>query len=179
MRLINRRPVSAVMIVLLTCCLAGCYTLLKHPTTVELTDDMDFASCTDCHDSYPYPGPYDEVAPWSPPPWWYPPVVIVNEGGKQRTIVDRAKVERTDEDSLIGRRKITPPPGVTPGLGVSTPAAGGTAQPGATPATEGQPTIIKREAPANESGTRTIENKKVEKAGGQDTKRSNETKEKK
>lgn len=180
MWLINRRHASALVTVVLCCSLVGCYTLLKHPRTGETAEDMDFASCTDCHDSYPYPGPFEPYEPFVDlPPWWYPPVVIVNDGGKQRTIVDREKVERSDDEGLIGRRPIVPPLGVTPGTGVSTPPVGGTGQTALPPAAGSPPAIIKRQAPPNESGTRSIENKKVEKESNQGSRRSDETKEKK
>lgn len=179
MWLTNRRRLAALIIALLSCSLAGCYTLLKHPKTGDVADDMDFASCTDCHESYFYPGPYDPIGPWQPPPWWYPPVVIVNEGGKQRTIIDRDRVEKSDDNGLIGRRPIEPPPGITPGPGTSPPPVGGVEQPGSQPSTGGQPAVIKREAQGNDSGARPIEDKKVEKRSNQDSKRSDGTKEKK
>ncbi len=177
---INRRGVSALIVGVLACSLASCYTLLKHPKTGEPAEDMDFASCTDCHESYPYPGPYDEIAPWDLPPWWYPPVVVVRDGPTRRTVIDREQVERLDSQGLIGRRRIEPPPGVNPGPGAIMPPVGAGGQ-AATP-DAGEPAVIKRSAPGNDTGTRQIESKKAakenDKASAADSKRSGDTKDK-
>ena len=177
MWLTNRRRLAALVIALLACSLAGCYTLLKHPKTGDVAEDMDFASCTDCHESYPYPGPYQPVMGGPiQSPWWYPPVVVDE---KHRTIIDRQKVEKSDDNGLTGRRPFGPPPGTTPGPGISAPPVGGVAQPATPPASGAEPAIIKRQAQGTESGTRPIEDKKVEKKSNQDSKRSDETKERK
>jgi hypothetical protein len=179
MWLINRRRLAALIIALLTCGLAGCYTLLKHPKTGDVAEDMDFASCTDCHESYFYPGPYDPRLRIVEPPWWYPPVVVVDEGGKRRTIVDRDRVERVEGDRLIGGRGIETPAGITPGPGTTMPPAGGAVQAPSTPAAGGEHAIIKRQSRGAETGTRPIEDKKIEKRSNQDSKQSDTTKVKK
>lgn len=77
MKFIDHGRIVLCIVILASCCLAGCYTVLKHPTTGELAEESDFTRCSDCHDAAVYmpPDPFD---PWYPPPWWWGPVVIVD-----------------------------------------------------------------------------------------------------
>jgi len=83
----NIRPVLVVALVLLAVCLAslpGCYTVLKHPQQISMTnDDGGRRSCSDCHDqAHYYHDPYmyryydrysyaDRWYGYYHDPWWY------------------------------------------------------------------------------------------------------------
>jgi hypothetical protein len=74
------------VLILLTIALfvaGGCYTVLRHPSTYDMTDDYGDKACADCHadaDLYHYTEAYGGSwylhypAPWAfyyQSPWWY------------------------------------------------------------------------------------------------------------
>ena len=79
-----RRRTLAALAIALALAGAGCYTVLRHPATGDLTDDYGEAkSCADCHadaDLYHYTDAYGMdwyqyyPTPWAryyQSPWWY------------------------------------------------------------------------------------------------------------
>ena len=119
MKLIDCKRIVVPVIVLVSCSLAGCYTILKHPKTGELAEESDFTRCSDCHQTPPYP-PFPPD-PRYPPPWWYGPVVV----DSQRPIHQRELERPGDWDPIKKPPGIKPPPGVRPIEPPPTPPTGG------------------------------------------------------
>jgi hypothetical protein len=74
----------SVLIVCIAASLAGCYTLLKHPTTDDGYEHGDFSRCAQCHDGYYHISPlepYYEDAWWDYYilPWWYDEIIVVSD----------------------------------------------------------------------------------------------------
>jgi hypothetical protein len=120
MRLVNKTRLASILVVVLAGCLAGCYTLLKHPTVAEAPAEADFGRCADCHD-YPYhAGPYGSYYPdpwwiYYELPWWYEHAVV--SGGDSlsapgyRGIIERNPVKRPIDGGGIG---VSTPTGTVP-----------------------------------------------------------------
>lgn len=125
---------APILVVILAASLAGCYTLLKHPTAAEAPDETDFSRCSDCHDSSYHAGPYEppyHQEPWwiyYEFPWWYDEVLVSGRDSlsppDRRGIIDRGGIiTRPIGGGGIG---VSAPPGtVSPGAGVKTPIGAG------------------------------------------------------
>jgi hypothetical protein len=132
MRHINKTLLAPILVVILAGSLAGCYTLLKHPTVAEAPAEADFNRCADCHDSSYNAGPYDPSYPdpwwmYYELPWWYGHVVF--SGGdslaapERRGIIIRDPVKRPISGGGIGVGTL--PGTVSPGAGGKTPIGAG------------------------------------------------------
>lgn len=100
--------------------IAGCYTMLRHPTTDDGYEHTDFRRCTDCHESYHHFSPYEPIytdAWWDyyALPWWYDDVIIIDDEVEvpiRRAIHDMHLKFRDDPrvTSPVGVKR-TPPDG--------------------------------------------------------------------
>jgi hypothetical protein len=161
-KLIDRRRIVVLIIILISCSLAGCYTLLKHPKTGELAEESDFTRCSDCHASFLYPPPFmPPYDPWDPPPWWWGPVVVVGGEGGSRPIILREPVKGDDQ------------PGITPPIGVSPPHVKQPVEPPAAPPTGGEGETIKKDVKSSDQsdGSRPIHEREPQK-GSNDSQQS-------
>jgi len=66
--------------------LAGCYTMLRHPSTDDGYEYTDFRSCTQCHERYYHFDPHEPLysdAWWDyyALPWWYDAVIVSDDEG--------------------------------------------------------------------------------------------------
>jgi hypothetical protein len=168
MKLIDRRRIVVPIIILLSCSLAGCYTLLKHPRTGELAEESDFTRCSDCHASFLYPPPFvPPYGPWDLPPWWWGPIVVVRGEDGNRPIIIREPVKRDD------------PPGINPPIGVKPPAGKQPIEPPTAPPTGGDGGTITKDVKSNgqSDGSRPIHEREPEK--GNDNSQQSGSKDKK
>jgi len=155
MKLIVRGRIGLFIVLLASCCLAGCYTVLRHPTTGELAEESDFTRCSDCHDAGVY-WPPDPIDPWYPPPWWWGPVVIVDG---DRPIIQRQVGERGDWPVIKTK---------TP-IGIAGPGGAALPQPPpvSTDGGEGGTTVKKEPAGSDQpDGSRPVHTREPEKGSG-------------
>lgn len=113
MRHVGTLRIAPILVVILAGSLAGCYTLMKHPTVSEAPDEGDFSGCSDCHDASYNVGPYRPYYPhtwmlYYELPWWYDQI-LVSEGDpsapvERRGIINREPVKRTIDGGAIGTR---------------------------------------------------------------------------
>jgi len=175
--LANRTLIVPVFAAILVLSLAGCYTLIKHPNVAESPAEADFGRCTDCHDRYFHPGPYDPDYPdpwwmYYELPWWYNEVVVVPEmdslgSSGHRSIIAREPIKRPIDGS---------------GIGFTAPGGGGTAgapvmRPLASPDSSiGTGTMIKKHTGSESRGdARSIDERSATKRGS-DEKQSGDAK---
>lgn len=114
------RPALLVCIALL---LAGCYTMLRHPSTDDGYEYTDFRNCTECHEDYYHFNPHEPLYSdmwWDyyALPWWYDEVVMIRDEGEvpiQRAIHDMNLRLRDDTriTSPMGIKRKIPSDGVT------------------------------------------------------------------
>lgn len=108
------------LLVCMSMLIAGCYTMLKHPSTDDGYEHSDFSRCTDCHVSYhhfdPYEPAYSDVW-WDyyALPWWYDDVIVIDDEGEvpiRRAIHDMHLKFRDDPSvaNPVGVKR-TPPGG--------------------------------------------------------------------
>jgi hypothetical protein len=152
MRHTSTTHLAPILVIILAGSLAGCYTLLKHPTAAEAPDETDFSRCADCHDASYYAGPYEPYYPdawwiYYEFPWWYDQILVSGRdtlaAPDRRGIIERDPVKRPIGGGGIG---VSAPPGtISPGAGVKTPigAGGSSTQDG---------TVIKKETSGDPKG---------------------------
>jgi hypothetical protein len=171
MRLQNQRLFAPILVIILAASLAGCYTLLKHPTIAEAPEEeAGFRRCMDCHDGYAYGDRYDQ---WYPPPWWLDPASVV---------IDRDSASALPYRGIINHEPVKRPIGGS-GIGTTNPASGsGALVPSAKgPAGQGQSqtgdgaVIKKHTVDDSQKDKRAIEERSTTKRGG-DENRSNDAK---
>ena len=116
------RALRPLLIVCAAVSLAGCYTLLKHPTTDDGYAHDDFSRCADCHDGYHHFNQYEPLYPdlwWDyyALPWWYDEVMVYEDEGEMpvRRAIHDMNLKLRDgelERSPMGIKRVPPVTGV-------------------------------------------------------------------
>lgn len=168
--------IAPILIVILAGSLAGCYTLMKHPTVSEAPDEGDFSRCSDCHDASYNVCPYRPYYPqtwmlYYEIPWWYDQIIISGDDRsapvERRGIIDKEPVKRAIDGGGIGTT--ISPGGGSSGGDVKTPI-------GPTGSSGKDGTVIKKESGGDASGAkRDIKDATPVKREG-DASRTNESK---
>ena len=111
MRHVGTLRIAPILIVILAGSLAGCYTLMKHPTVSEAPREGDFSRCSDCHDASYNVGPYRPYYPdtwmlYYELPWWYDQILVSGDDEsapvERRGIINHEPVKRMIDGGGIG-----------------------------------------------------------------------------